>query len=106
MSLETQPDMLLDPMTLPGRVGQMCQRVPDLDDQIWRGNAGAVICSDSSPFNRLQKFAVKESRLSIPVLCGRDIVQWVFEPGEFEVWIAPHAGAGLAARFVFGREQV
>jgi len=26
--------------------------------------------------------------------------QWVFEPGEFEVWIAPDSSAGLAGRFV------
>jgi beta-glucosidase len=25
--------------------------------------------------------------------------QWVFEPGEYEVWIAPDSSAGLAGRF-------
>jgi beta-glucosidase len=26
--------------------------------------------------------------------------QWVFEPGDFEVWVAPDSSAGLAGRFV------
>jgi beta-glucosidase len=26
--------------------------------------------------------------------------QWVFEPGEYEVWVAPDSSAGLAGRFV------
>jgi len=90
MSYESQIDSLLRRMTLPEKVGQMCQLMisrPDLKDHIRQGHAGSVICSNApipsaSPqdaalalqINELQKVAVEESRLGIPLLFGRDVL--------------------------------
>ncbi|MBN1451161.1 MAG: fibronectin type III-like domain-contianing protein, partial [Anaerolineales bacterium] len=34
------------------------------------------------------------------------IGQWIFEQGEFEVWVAPDSSAGLAGQFVFESDDV
>jgi beta-glucosidase len=42
------------------------------------------------------RFQLTEDDLSFYDYTG----QWVFEPGEFEAWVAPDSSAGLAGRFV------
>lgn len=90
MTLETHVEKLLSQMTLPEKVGQMCQLpifVSDLEEHIRQGHAGSVIYSGSPTpgdtpqdpvlaprLNELQQIAVKESRLGIPILFGRDVV--------------------------------
>lgn len=90
MTFEDRIETLLGQMTLGEKVGQMCQLpifVPDLEDRIRQGHAGSIICTGSptpgsSPqdpvlapqLNVLQEIAVKESRLGIPILFGRDVV--------------------------------
>jgi beta-glucosidase len=90
MTFEAEIDALLCRMTLPEKVGQMCQlqiSLPNLEERIRQGHAGSVICSGSPTpgdtpqdpvlaprLNELQRFAVQESRLGIPILFGRDVV--------------------------------
>jgi beta-glucosidase len=90
MTFEAQIDMLLRQMTLPEKVGQMCQlpiSTPNLEERIRQGHAGSVICSGSPTpgdtpqapvlaphLNHLQHIAVEESRLGIPLLFGRDVI--------------------------------
>jgi beta-glucosidase len=90
MAFETQIEKLLGRMTLPEKVGQMCQlpiSVPHLEERIRQGHAGSVICSGTPTpgdtpqapvlaprLNELQRIAVEESRLGIPILFGRDVV--------------------------------
>jgi beta-glucosidase len=90
MTFETDIKRLLSQMTLSEKVGQMCQLpifVSDLEDRIRQGHAGSVICSGSPTpgdtpqdpvlaprLNELQRIAVEESRLGVPILFGRDVV--------------------------------
>ncbi len=90
MSFEAQIDALLGQMTLAEKVGQMCQLAiftSDLEDRIRQGHAGSIICSNSAvpgdtpqdpvlalQLNVLQRVAVEESRLGIPILFGRDVL--------------------------------
>jgi beta-glucosidase len=73
---------LLDEMTLEEKVGQMCQLnageswIHDyLADAVRGGRAGAVLNEvDVDLVNELQRIAVEESRLGIPLLVGRDVI--------------------------------
>ncbi|NIB42628.1 glycosyl hydrolase [Pseudomaricurvus alkylphenolicus] len=69
-------------MTLPEKIGQMCQVngaggwVPeDLAEAVRNGQVGSVINEvDAETVASLQKIAVEESRLGIPLLIGRDVI--------------------------------
>jgi beta-glucosidase len=90
MTFEDQIEAILCQMTLPEKVGQMCQlpiSVPDLEARIRQSQVGSVICSGSPTpgdtpqdpvlaprLNALQRIAVQESRRGIPILFGRDVV--------------------------------
>ena len=73
---------LLDEMTLVEKIGQMSQRnasdgyAPDyLGDGLRAGRIGSVLnVVDVDVVNELQRIAVKESRLGIPLLVGRDVI--------------------------------
>lgn len=73
---------ILSTMTLAEKIGQMSQICgdeghvsSDLFDQIKQGKVGSVInevCPDT--VNELQRIALHESRLGIPLLIGRDVI--------------------------------
>jgi len=73
---------LLEQMTLEEKIGQMCQLgasegyAPDyLADGLRSGRIGSVInVVDLHAVNELQRIAVEESRLGIPLLVGRDVI--------------------------------
>jgi len=73
---------LLEQMTLEEKIGQMCQLnasegyAPDyLADDLRSGRIGSVInVVDLHAVNELQRIAVEESRLGIPLLVGRDVI--------------------------------
>src|SRR5689334_6551946 len=73
---------LLAQMTLEEKIGQMTQLffgiIPDsvkVEDRIRRGEIGSLLfVTDPATINRLQKVAVEESRLRIPLLFGFDVI--------------------------------
>jgi beta-glucosidase len=79
---EKRVQALLAQMTLQEKVGQMCQvnasegHAPDyLADDLRNGRIGSVLnVVDVDVVNELQRIAVEESRLRIPLLVGRDVV--------------------------------
>ena len=81
-SLERRVRDLLAHMSLPEKIGQMCQLeagagyAPDyLGDRLRAGLIGSVLnVVDVGIVNELQRIAVEESRLGIPLLVGRDVI--------------------------------
>ena len=75
-------DVLLSKMTLEEKIGQLQQvdasadPLPDhLIEGVRAGRIGSVInLANTDACNRLQRVAVEESRLSIPLLMGRDVI--------------------------------
>lgn len=68
---------LLKQMTLEEKVGQMVQsvRTADIDEQIRSGAVGSILSlPDLKERNRLQRIAVEESRLGIPLIFGFDVI--------------------------------
>jgi beta-glucosidase len=66
-------------MTLEEKVGQMNQLDPrntgDIEDQIRIGNVGSILSVlDVGRVNALQRVAVLETRLGIPLLVGNDVI--------------------------------
>ena len=80
--IEKRVATLLAKMTLAEKVGQMSQRngndgvAPDyLGDALRAGQVGSVLNAvDTDVINELQRIAVEESRLGIPLLIGRDVI--------------------------------
>ena len=80
--IEQRVAALLVQMTLPEKVGQMWQAnagddyAPDyLGADLRAGRIGSVInIVDVHAINELQRIAVEESRLGIPLLVGRDVI--------------------------------
>jgi beta-glucosidase len=81
-SVERRVSALLAEMTLAEKVGQMSQRngsdgyaPDDLGDALRAGGIGSVInVVDVDVVNELQRIAVEESRLGIPLMVGRDVI--------------------------------
>jgi beta-glucosidase len=79
---EHQVQSLLAKMTLAEKIGQMRQRnaseghpTDSLREDLRAGRVGAVInVVDVNTVNELQRIAVEESRLGIPLLVGRDVI--------------------------------
>ncbi len=79
---KAQVDALLDRMTLEEKVGQLslvnCAggHVPDWHrEAISEGRIGALLNAvDVDTTNELQRIAVEESRLGIPLMIGRDVI--------------------------------
>jgi beta-glucosidase len=80
--VERRVTALLQEMTLAEKVGQMSQRngsdgyAPEtLGAGLRAGNIGSVLnVVDVDVVNELQRIAVEESRLGIPLLIGRDVI--------------------------------
>ena len=74
---------LMKQMTLEEKVGQLSQvggfaflpNMPKPEDEIRKGHAGSILwVSDPVAINKLQKIAVEESRLKIPLIFGLDVI--------------------------------
>ena len=69
---------LVSRMTLGEKLGQLSQMnggAPGLHDAVREGRVGAVLNEvDVDEVNELQRLAVEESRLGIPLLVGRDVI--------------------------------
>ena len=74
---ERRIDELLAKMTLEEKIGQMTQRNAGAgqEDRVRAGGLGSILNEvDVELINRLQRVAVTESRLGIPLLIGRDVI--------------------------------
>ncbi len=79
--LERRVNALLAEMTLAEKIGQMSQRhagdgqAEVLHDELRAGRVGSVLnVVDVDVINELQRIAVEESRLGIPLMVGRDVI--------------------------------
>jgi beta-glucosidase len=80
-AVSSRVEALLARMTIEEKVGQLTQVAGALfpganpEEAIRRGGAGSVLwLNDTKRFNELQKVALEESRLGIPVLFGLDVI--------------------------------
>jgi beta-glucosidase len=81
-TIEQRVSGLLKQMTLAEKIGQMCQcdasqgYAPDyLVEGLRAGRIGSALnIVDVNAVNELQRIAVEESRLGIPLLVGRDVI--------------------------------
>ncbi len=79
---EQRADALLKRMTVEEKIGQLNQAGgfslpgrPSAEEQVRKGLAGSVLwIFDPSIINKLQKAAMEESRLHIPLLIGLDVI--------------------------------
>ncbi|MFN2133675.1 MAG: glycoside hydrolase family 3 N-terminal domain-containing protein [Anaerolineae bacterium] len=74
-----QADEILNRMTLDEKVGQMNQLDPrwnrEIDELVRQSKVGSVLSIRSvGEINRLQRVAVEETRLGIPLLVGNDVI--------------------------------
>lgn len=80
MQMEQFVGNLLNKMTLEEKIGQMNQvNLEKIDDTLLRriknGQIGSMInITDPKEINQVQEIAVKESRLGIPLIIGRDVI--------------------------------
>jgi beta-glucosidase len=92
LPVEKRVDDLLSQMTLQEKVGQMCQFNSGTPGAVQLARAGLVgsFLNVTSPeeIDELQKAAVKESRLGIPILFGLDVIH-----GFSTIFPIPLAGA-------------
>ncbi|HEX9190160.1 MAG TPA: beta-glucosidase BglX [Vicinamibacteria bacterium] len=79
--VKARVEALLARMTVEEKVGQLTQIAGGLfpgakpEEALRRGGAGSVLwLNDTRKFNELQKVAIEESRLKIPVLYGLDVI--------------------------------
>ncbi|MDE7396122.1 MAG: glycosyl hydrolase, partial [Muribaculum sp.] len=82
-TVEQRVDDLLHRMTLEEKIGQMnqtvsCERVEDIApyaDMVRKGHIGSFMNVYNQPLaDSLQRVALNESRLGIPILFGRDVI--------------------------------
>lgn len=78
-AIEKKVERLLGEMTLEEKLGQMNQLSPwdydDLAEKVRRGEVGSILnCTDPEQVNRIQRVAVEESRLGIPLIVARDVI--------------------------------
>ena len=71
-------ESLLRQMTIEEKIGQMSQldyREHGSDERVRRGEVGAYLnLTDPAEINRVQRIAVEQSRLHIPLLLGFDVI--------------------------------
>lgn len=77
--IDRKVEKLLRQMTLEEKIGQMNQLSPwDFDDlagKVRKGEVGSILnFNDAEKVNAIQKIAVEESRLGIPLLIARDVI--------------------------------
>ncbi|MBQ3917875.1 MAG: glycoside hydrolase family 3 C-terminal domain-containing protein, partial [Bacteroidales bacterium] len=78
--IEKRIDKLLSQMTLQEKIGQMNQisaggSVEPFADAVRNGQVGSILNeTDPGRVNELQRIAVEESRLGIPLLVARDVI--------------------------------
>ena len=75
--IDRRVDELLAQMTLREKIGQMHQVSGgyDLMEAAAKGEIGSILnCVDPVEINAVQRAAVEESRLHIPILVGRDVI--------------------------------
>ncbi len=77
-SIDNQINVLINRMTIEEKIGQLVQKNgdhQDLGDLIKSGKVGSVL-NEVNPktVHQIQKIAVEESRLGIPLLIGRDVI--------------------------------
>ncbi len=118
-SHERRIDSLLDIMTLEEKVGQMTLFTSDWDvtgptiregyqDDIRTGKLGAIFNAHTADYNRnLQRMAVEETRLGIPLLFGYDVIHgyrtiFPIPLGEAASW---NAEAAEESARIAGRES-
>ena len=79
-AIEDKIDRLISKMTLDEKVGQMNQissggSIEQLSESVRKGQIGSILNEiNPSRVNALQRVAVKESRLGIPLLIARDVI--------------------------------
>ena len=107
IDIEKRIDELIEKMTLQEKIGQLNQvKAPLVDDeavfeQIRQGKIGSFIMATTAHagnddtanvenllINKMQRIAVEESRLGIPVIYGRDVIH-----GHHTVYPIPLATA-------------
>ena len=79
--VKTRVEALLGKMTLEEKIGQLTQ-IPGgpfppggkPEETVRAGGAGSVLWVDNKRFNELQRLAVEESRLKVPLLFGLDVI--------------------------------
>lgn len=77
--VETKVEALLAKMTLAEKLGQLNQISPwdynDLAGRVASGQVGSILnFNDPGQVDKIQKVAVEESRLGIPLLVSRDVI--------------------------------
>jgi len=75
--LEAKIDRLLARMTLEEKIGQMSQRngAWGNEEGVRKGSIGSLLNEvNTESINKLQRIAVEESRLGIPLIIGRDVI--------------------------------
>lgn len=79
-AIEQKVEALLSKMTLEEKIGQMNQissygNIEDMSGLIKKGEIGSILNEvDAVRVNALQRVAVEESRLGIPLLMARDVI--------------------------------
>lgn len=80
VDVESRVDELLRKMTMDEKIGQMNQLSFDvkntaLETRVLKGEVGSLLnIVNVSEINRLQKIAIEDSRLGIPMIIGRDVI--------------------------------
>jgi len=75
--IERKINQLLERMTLKEKIGQMSQRNGTDGNQqaVRRGEIGSILNEvNTEKINEIQRIAVEEGRLGIPLLIGRDVI--------------------------------
>ena len=77
--IENKVEALLQKMTIEEKLGQMNQLSPwdfeELAARVRRGEVGSILnVVNPEEINKIQKIAVEESRLGIPILVSRDVI--------------------------------
>ena len=77
--IENKVETLLHKMTLKEKLGQMNQLSPwdfeDLAKRVRKGEVGSILnVVNPEEVNKIQKIAVEESRLGIPLIVSRDVI--------------------------------
>lgn len=77
--IESRVESLLSQMTMEEKLGQMNQLSPwdfeELAARVRKGEVGFILnVVNPEEINKIQKIAVEESRLGIPILVSRDVI--------------------------------